>query len=98
MSNKWQPPRLGAKQEDEISCWAFGINHRWRETPKVAKAIKDLEGLVGVYPEVVHGSLVFFQTMNDAICGRNLVKDDFPCGGISEVFLKKEYLSEGSKE
>lgn len=94
MKYKWHYPRFGAKQEDEVSCWAFGVTHGWRETPKVAKSIKDLGGLVGVYPDPIIGTLVIFRTPNDAVCGRNLVKDDFPCGGISEVYIKKEYVNE----
>lgn len=90
---KWQPPRFGEKQADEVSCWAFGIAHGMANLPKLAKELNKLDGLVGVYPHMPEGTLAIFRSKNDAIRGKNTLKG-FRTGGVGEVYIKREYLDE----
>lgn len=96
MKFEWQPPRIGAKQEGEVSCWAFGIRHPLKYTvmDKLAQNIAKLDGLVGVYPQIPFGTLVIFHTKNDAIRGANDMKaQGYPVGGVTEVYVKEEYVN-----
>lgn len=90
--NKWQPPRFGEKQADEVSCWGFGITHGMRDLPRLTKALKEIN-VTAVYPNMPYGTLAIFRTKNEAIVGRNEMLQSFPCGGISEVYVEEKYLN-----
>lgn len=81
MKYDWQPPRFGEKQADDVTCWAFGITHGMRDVPKLAEKLKQLDKLVGAYPDMLIGTFVIFRSKSDAVYGRNVIKEDFPCGG-----------------
>ena len=101
IANEWAPPRLGPKQDDEVSCFAFGIpNIPISNNPKIVRLIeyiKGLEGFVGLYPFYPHGTLLIFDTENNAKGGRNLIRaySELPVETskeIGEVFINKKYL------
>lgn len=98
---QWKPPTFGPKKEDEVVCYAFAIPNlpmfMNKEIKKFINYIEKLEGFQGLYPHYPHGTLLIFDTENNAKGGRNLIRAypgvNFPVGdNIGEVFIKKKYL------
>lgn len=54
------------------------VNPFNRKSRQAVKEISKLKGLVGVYPHYPHGTLIFFESLNDAKRGRNVLE----CKGI----------------
>lgn len=99
--DKWQPPQFGPKKEDEVTCYAFAIPNLPippnRAVKKFLKWVDKLDGFQGLYPAYPDGTLLIFDTENNAKGGRNLVRNypgrQFPVGdNIGEVFINKKYL------
>ena len=97
----WQQPTFGPKKDDEVVCYAFAIpNLPARPDKNIKKFIKwlsELDGFLGVYPYYPHGTLLIFDTENNAKGGRNLIRNypgvEFPVGkNIGEIFVNKKYL------
>lgn len=97
---EWEPPTVGEKKDDEVSCWGFGIpNLPIKPNKKILRFLDylaTLDGFQGLYPWYPHGTIIIFDTENNAKGGRNLIRAykelDIKTGGIAEVFIKKEYL------
>lgn len=101
IAREWQPPRIGEKKEDEVVCYTVAMPN----LPLIPnKRIKDfinyiqtLDGFQGFYPCYPHGTLIIFDTENNAKGGRNLLKTypglEFEFGkNIGEVYVNKKYL------
>lgn len=100
MKNKenkyWNPAKIGAKTENEVSAWAFGIpNLPMFPNKAVRKFVEDIskcDGFVGLRPEYPRGTLLIWKTENDAKRGRNRVRGyGVQTGGIAECYIPKEY-------
>ena len=88
--------------EDLVDVWAFGVGNLTmnpffrKKQREILHFIKDLEGFVGITPMYPHGTLVIFDTENNAKGGRNLLRaKDIRCGGISMVKVPKWELNNG---
>ena len=101
IAREWQPPRLGPKQDDEVVCYAFAIPNLPlfpdKNVVEFLKWCQTLDGFQGLYPNYPDGTLLIFDTENNAKGGRNLIRAypgvQFPCGeNIGEVFINKKYL------
>ena len=84
---------------DQVKCWAFGVgnltfNPIWQKAQKkVLDLIKSQEGFKGLTPMYPRGTLLVFDTENNAKGARNILKaNDVKCGGISEVYVDVRYL------
>lgn len=60
-----------------------------KETRQAVEYIKTLKGFIGVHPVYPRGTLCLFETKNDAIGARNLMRaKGIHCGdNICEVFI-----------
>lgn len=69
-----------------------------KETNKLIKYVKTLDGFVGVHPVPPDGTLLLFKTENDAKRARNLLIHDLKINyvgdNICEVFVPAEYVKE----
>ncbi len=84
----------------EVKCWAFGVgnvtmNPLFQKAQKKAfDLIKAQEGFLGVHPMYPHGTLLIFDTENNAKGARNVLRSkDIKCGGIGEVYVDDRYLN-----
>ena len=98
---QWQPPTFGPKKEDEVICYAFAIPNLPirpdKNVRKFLKYVEKLDGFQGLYPCYPDGTLLIFDTENNAKGGRNLIRNypgvEFPVGdNIGEVFINKKFL------
>ena len=62
------------------------------------KYIKSLDGFIGVHPLDLHRNLLFFDTLNNAKGGRNLLKSkDVAVGQIIPILIETKYIQEAKK-
>lgn len=84
----------------EIKCYAFGIGNlslnplTLRKQNRILKRIQGLEGFIGIHPAYPGGTLVIFDTENNAKGGRNLMRSwEIECGReIGEIYVDSRYL------
>lgn len=101
IAREWEPPKYGPKKDDEVSCYAFAMPN----LPLIPdKRILDflnymstLDGFQGLYPYPPHGTLIIFDTENNAKGGRNILRTypgiEFEFGkNIVEIFINKKYF------
>ena len=50
--------------------------HDEKESERIAKVLNDLEGFVAVHPHYPEGTLLFFESKNMAIIGRNVLNSE----------------------
>ena len=70
----------------------------WRDTQKLLNYVKKLDGFLGIHPVPPRGTLLLFQTENDAKRARNLLAHDLDVQvgtNIMQVFIPKEYAKGG---
>lgn len=100
MSEKWQPPRFGDKQPNEVSVYTVAVgnislNPLFKKRQKQAlDYISSLDGFIGLYPHPPYGTLCLFKNKNDAKAARNLMKSKGIGTGknICEVYIDKKFL------
>ena len=100
IAKEWAPPRVGPKKDDEEVCYAFAIPNLPlipdKETLAFLKHVQTFDGFLGFYPNNPYGTVIIFDTENNAKGGRNLIRIypgvEFPIGEIGEVFVNKKYL------
>lgn len=88
---------MNKPKENEVRCWAFGVGNPspWLKASRDAvKYISTLEGLLGIHPSPPKGTLLIFDTENNAKIAMNLCKSKgIRTGGkVGEVFVEKQYL------
>lgn len=83
----------------QIKCWAFGVgnltmNPLFRKMQKeIIDLIKSQDGFKGLTPMYPRGTLLVFDTENNAKGARNILRSkDIKCGGVSEVYVEARYL------
>ena len=84
----------------EIKAWAFGVGHlslrpKYRKSnAEFIRTLKeDCEGFLGVHP-MDEGTLLIFETENDAKRSRNLLRSrGVRCGeGIEPVYIPEQFV------
>ena len=97
----WEPPEFRLIKDDEVVCYAFAIANfpiiLDKKVKKFMKYIEGLDGFQGFYPHYPHGTLLIFNTENNAKAARNLVRNYRGYTGgvgdnIGEVYINKKYL------
>ena len=97
----WEPPEIRPVKDDEVVCYAFAIANLPiipdRKVKNFLKYISGLEGYQGLYPHYPDGTLLIFNTENNAKAARNLVRNYRGYTGgvgdnIGEVYINKKYL------
>lgn len=70
-----------------------------KETKKLLRYVKKLDGFLGLHPVPPHGTLLLFKTENQAKRARNLLENDLQINyigdNITEVFIPEEYAKGG---
>lgn len=101
--DKWQPPRIGPKKENEVECYTVAIGNlptplaskkQKKDAKEVIKFVEKLEGYQGLYPLYPKGTLLIFDTKNNAKIAKNKldykgVKTGY---NIGTVFVDKKYI------
>ena len=101
IAREWQPPKFGPKTDDEVVCFAFAMPNLPsvpnRKILDFLKYAQSLDGFLGIYPDYPRGTLLIFDTENNAKGGRNLLRTypglQFEFGkNIAEIYVNKKYL------
>lgn len=101
LAKEWTPPQIRPKQDDEVTCYAFAMPNLPLKPNKeilyFLDYVQKLDGFQGIYPCYPNGTLLIFDTENNAKGGRNLLRTypgiNFEFGkNIGEVFINKKYF------
>lgn len=87
-------------RENEVALWTVAVGNLpmfpWfnKGAREAIKLIKEQEGFVAVYPQYPHGTLLLFDTENNAKGARNVLRFRGVDVGknICKVFVDKKYL------
>lgn len=86
-------------KENEIAAWTVAVGRipliPWRKGVKEAiKLIKEQEGFMAIHPVAGRGTLLLFDSENNAKGARNVLRfHGVQCGSeICKVFVDKRYL------
>lgn len=102
---KWEPPKIGEKKENEVTCYTVAIGnlpmlfHSRKVKKRAMEAVKfisEIEGFVGLYPFYPRGTLCLFKTENDAKRARNIMRTKGIETGtnIGKVYVDKKYIKD----
>lgn len=97
---------MNQAKENEIEVWTVAVGNipllprvlMPKGVTKAIKLIKEQKGLIGVTPMYPRGTLLLFDTENNAKGARNMLRfNGVKCGdNICQAFVDKRYL-DGSK-
>ena len=94
----WQPPRFGEKLPNEVTVYTVAIGNvpilPNKKVKEFFRWVESLDGFVGIRPEYPRGTLLLFETENDAKGARNLIraKGENVGNNICECFIDKKYV------
>ena len=98
----WNPARIGEKLPNEVTVYTVAIGNLPIIPNKAIKEfinwISELDGFIGIRPEYPHGTLLLFETENDAKGARNLIREKTPVGNnIGECYIDKMYVEQAKE-
>lgn len=92
---KWKPPTVGEPTENHIEVWTVAVGNLpifpTKASRDLIKTAKSLDGFVGIYPMYPHGTLLLFDSENNAKGGRNILRfKGHKCGSnIATCYVEK---------
>lgn len=105
LNKYWNPARFGPKQDNEVPVYTVAIANLptipTREIKEFVNWLTTLDGFIGLRPEYPHGTLLLFETENQAKIARNRIstyKGGVQTGNnICEVFIDAVYVDQAKK-
>ena len=95
----WKPPKIGAKQDNEVTCYGFGLGEPpyAKSTMDILEKLQGMNGFVGVYPNLPYGIAIIYKTKKDAeMAYRYCERNEYKVGkGVGECYVDKEFVDEG---
>lgn len=94
----------------EVTCYTVAVPnlagtipgtfkpHMIKDSRKLLRYVKELDGFIGVHPVPPKGTLLIFDTENNAKRARNLISNDLKvqCGNnICRIFIPESDIKEG---